>query len=97
MSISSGGLGGLAAAIESDLGSSTDAAPVSDKVDRRGQLEADRLYDAFADLIDRTPEDQRLRALARLAVMLADQLADPARALRAAEAAAQAPQGGAAR
>ncbi len=47
------------------------------------QLEADRLYDALAALLDGTPEAERSRVLARLVVQLADQLGDYAGALRA--------------
>ena len=50
---------------------------------RLSQLEADRLYDALAALIDRTPEAGRSRALARLVVQLADQLGDYNGTLRA--------------
>jgi hypothetical protein len=47
------------------------------------QAELDRLYDEFSALIDATPEDERERLLARLAVALAEELADYGRVLRA--------------
>lgn len=50
---------------------------------RLSQLESDRLYDALAELIDRTPETGRNRALTRLVVQLADQLGDYTGTLRA--------------
>jgi hypothetical protein len=40
------------------------------------QLEMDRLYDALAGLIDRTPAGERERVLARLVIMLAQELGD---------------------
>ena len=51
-------------------------------------LEADRLYDALAALLDRTPPEGRERALARLAVLLAGQAGDYSRVIEAIDAAA---------
>jgi len=51
-------------------------------------LEIDRLYDVLAELIDRTPREERERALARLAVTLAERLGDYARVLEAVRSAA---------
>jgi hypothetical protein len=36
----------------------------------------DRLYDQLAELIDRTPEAERQRALARLVITLAEEIGD---------------------
>jgi hypothetical protein len=47
------------------------------------QLEMDRLFDALAALIDRTPAAQRERVLARLVIALAHEVDDYA-AVRAA-------------
>ncbi|HKI63249.1 MAG TPA: FAD-dependent monooxygenase [Burkholderiales bacterium] len=51
-------------------------------------LESDRLYDAFAALLDGTPAEGRERALARLAVLLAGRLGDYAAVIEAIDAAA---------
>jgi 3-(3-hydroxy-phenyl)propionate hydroxylase len=51
-------------------------------------MESDRLYDAFAALLDRTPAEGRERALARLAVLLAGEVGDYARVIEAIDAAA---------
>jgi hypothetical protein len=50
------------------------------------QLEMDRLYDQLAELIDRTPEAERQRALARLVIALAQELGDYERVKRVIEA-----------
>lgn len=47
------------------------------------QGEVDRLYDALAALVDRTPPAERERALARLVIRLAEQLDDYEKVLRA--------------
>lgn len=59
------------------------AAPARLRPGRFGQLEQDRLHDALAELIDRLPAEQRTRALARLAVVLAARLGDFESALAA--------------
>jgi 3-(3-hydroxy-phenyl)propionate hydroxylase len=51
-------------------------------------LEADRLYDSLAALLDRTAPEGRERTLARLAVLLAGQVGDYARVIEAIDAAA---------
>jgi hypothetical protein len=43
------------------------------------QLEMDRLYDELSGLIDRTPPQERERVLARLVVVLAQEVGDYAR------------------
>ncbi len=87
--------GFAAAAIESALGKpgepdygnrvTPDPAPAGPATGSQAmnQLEADRLYDALAALIDGTPEAERNRMLARLVVQLAAQLGDYAGAMRA--------------
>src|SRR4051812_24809308 len=40
------------------------------------QTESDRLYDAFAELVDQAPPEQRERVLARLCMMLAQRVGD---------------------
>ena len=47
------------------------------------QTEVDRLYDAFAALIDRTPPELRERVLARLTVALAERVDDYEKVLQA--------------
>lgn len=51
------------------------------------QADADRLYDALAALIDRTPPAERERVLARLVIALAEQVDDYERILKAIESA----------
>jgi len=43
------------------------------------QLEMDRLYDELAALVDRTPPPERERVLARLVIVLAQEVDDYAR------------------
>jgi 3-(3-hydroxy-phenyl)propionate hydroxylase len=59
---------------------------MSRKITASKQLEKDRLYDAFAALVDATPPAERERMLARLAIALAEQLNDYGRTLRAIDA-----------
>lgn len=47
------------------------------------QPEVDRIYDALAALVDRTPPAERERVLARLAVALAEQVDDYEKVLKA--------------
>ena len=47
------------------------------------QTEVDRLYDALAALVDRTPAAQRERVLATLVVRLAEQVDDYGKVLAA--------------
>jgi 3-(3-hydroxy-phenyl)propionate hydroxylase len=69
-------------------GAARGAPPPAREPGRLSPLEADRLYDALAALLDRSPPEGRERALARLAVLLAGQLGDYARVLQAIGAAA---------
>ncbi|MEO8203233.1 MAG: FAD-dependent monooxygenase [Betaproteobacteria bacterium] len=66
--------------IEALLASAHKAAEPGPSTDRA--LDRDRLYEAFAALIDRTDEAGRARVLARLVVSLADRLGDPAATLQ---------------
>ncbi len=71
------------ASIVSALGGGT-APEVGQKQSTRDEtLERDRLFEAFAALVDQSPEAERSRVLARLVVMLADRLGDPAATLQA--------------
>ncbi len=57
------------------------------------ELARDRLYDAFADAIDRTPPAERERMLSRLAISLMQTSANPEQAMQSiAQASASAPQ-----
>ena len=74
-------------AIDAVLAYRTGKEPAMSKEKPSKQLEKDRLYDAFAALVDSTPPADRERVLARLAVALAEQLGDYDKTLRAIEAA----------
>ena len=79
-------------ALAAVLGYREDAArrapPPARESDGLSPLEADRLYDALAALLDHTPAEGRERALARLTVLLAGQAGDYARVIEAIDAAA---------
>ena len=49
------------------------------------QAESDRLYDAFAEMVDQAPADQRERVLARACVMLAQRVGEYGKVLEAIE------------
>jgi hypothetical protein len=73
-------------AIDAVLAYRTGKEPAMSKEKPSKQLEKDRLYDAFAALVDTTPPAERERMLARLAIALAEQLGDYGRTLRAIDA-----------
>ncbi|HUJ86738.1 MAG TPA: FAD-dependent monooxygenase [Burkholderiales bacterium] len=69
-------------------GAARRAPPAARAPGRLSPLEADRLYDAFAALLDGSAPEERERTLARLAVLLAGELGDYAKVLAAIDAAA---------
>jgi 3-(3-hydroxy-phenyl)propionate hydroxylase len=74
-------------------GAARRAPPPAREHGKLSPLESDRLYDALAALLDRTPPEGRERALARLAVLLAGHLGDYAKVLQAIGAAADSGRG----
>ncbi len=65
------------------LGTTGSEAMTTDATGKLTQIEADRMYDALAALVDATPATERERVLARLCVTLAERLGDSAKILEA--------------